>query len=145
MKAYKTKISIFSGTDFREVHKKSLILYREIKKKSKRRPYIRSVYFKKQKIFLELFWYHLYEKSNFRDKVRRLKYFPCAIDLLQNSRYEPVSKENLNRTNEILHRFAGITKNNEIFLVHVKENKQRNEKWLMSVFPLGNKKKKTFR
>jgi len=144
IKIYKTKVNKFSGTNFQEVCKKALGMYKQIKKKTKRRPYIRSVYFNKSKIFLELFWKHLQEKENFRDKTRRVKYFSCAIDLIQCSRFNPISKDNPNRSSEILHRFTGITKNNDLFFVQIKENKRNGEKWLMSVFP-KEKTKKTFR
>ena len=50
MQIYKTKARKFSGTEFREVHKPAFGLYTEIKKKSKRRTYVRSAYFNKEKI-----------------------------------------------------------------------------------------------
>ncbi len=136
MKVYQTKIKKIAGTDFSEVHRQALYFYKQLKRKTKRRPYIRSAYFKKDKIFLEFFWHHLYEKKNFRDKVRRMKYFPCAIELIRNSRCEPISKENPNRRSEILHRFAGTSKNHELFFVQIKEDKASGQKWLISVFPV---------
>lgn len=137
MKSYQTKAKKFTGSDFREVHKKAFGLYKQIKKKSKRRPYIRSVYFKKDKIFLELFWQHLFDKPNWRDRMRRLKYFPCAIELIRHSHFEPESKENPNRRTEILHRFGGVTKEKDMFFVQIKEDKRTGQKFLISVFPLG--------
>ena len=71
MQTYQTKTSKVSGSSFDEAYKKAFWLYKKIKKKTKRRPYIRSVYFNKQKIFLELFWNHLHEKLNHRDKLRK--------------------------------------------------------------------------
>lgn len=136
MKTYQTKVKRLTGTDHREVYKKAFGLYKQIKSKTKRRPHIRSAYFNKSKIFLETFWHHLREKKNFRDKVRRMKYFPCALELIRKSRFEPISKENPNKRSEILHRFAGITKDKELFFVQVKEDKRTGQKWLMSVFPL---------
>ena len=144
MKVYKTKSVKLSGTDFHEVYQKAFGSYQQIKKKTKRRPYVRSAYFNKSKIFLELFWRHLFEKKNWRDRSRRSKYFPCAIELIKNSRIDPVSKENPNRPSEILHRFTGITKDNDSFYVQIKEDKRRGEKWFMSVFP-KDETKKTFR
>lgn len=138
MKIYHVKTKKFAGTNYKEVHKKARSLYRELRKKTKRRPYVRSAYFKKEKIFLETFWHHLYEKENFRDKIRRMRYFSCAIELIQKSTFGPVSKENPNRRSEILHRFAGVTKENDLFFVHVREDKRTNQKWLMSVFPPEN-------
>lgn len=111
MQIYKTKANALSGTDFREIHNKA-------------------------KVFLELFWPHLYKKPNFRDKVRRLKYLPCAFELIQESRCEPISKENPNKRAEIFHRFSGITKSGTHFFVQIKEEKQSGKKWFISVFPI---------
>lgn len=135
MDIFKTKSKKLPGTHWRQVSKKAFSIYQEIRKKSKRRPYVRSAYFDKEKIFLEIFWRHLHEKENIRDKTRRVKYFSCAIDLIQNSKIKPISKENPNRKGEILHRFAGTTPDKEHFFVQIKEEKRTNEKWLMSVFP----------
>lgn len=134
MKVYQTKVKRLSGTDYREIHSRALNIYRQIKAKTKRRPYIRSAYFKKDKVFLDYFWQHLWQK-NWRDRVRRLKYYPCALDLIKNSRVEPISKQNPNKPTEILHRFAGFTKNKELFFVQIKEDKKTDQKSLMSIFP----------
>ncbi len=75
------------------------------------------------------------EKQNFRDKIRRMRYFSCAIELIQNSRSEPTSKENPNRCSEVLHRFTGTTKDNNFFFLQIKEDKRTGNKWLISVFP----------
>ena len=135
MKVYQTKTAKLTGTDFREVYQKAFGQYRQIKRKTKRRPYIRSAYFNKDKIFLELFWHHLREKQNFRDKIRRMRYFPCAIELIQNSRFRPASVKNYNRSSEILHRFIGVTRDDDLFFVQIKENKKTGNKWLISIFP----------
>ena len=76
MKVYKTKIKALAGTNYKEISKKAIGLYRQIKKKTKRRPYVRSAYFDKDKIFLGLFWSHLYDK-NYWDQTRRMKFFGC--------------------------------------------------------------------
>jgi len=41
MKVYKTRISKLSGSDYKEVNKKAFGLYNEIRRKTKRRPYVR--------------------------------------------------------------------------------------------------------
>lgn len=84
MQIYKAKGRKFSGSDFKEVHKKAYGLYSQLKKKTKRRPYVRSAYFNKEKIFLDFFWRHLFEKENWRDRMRRMKYFGCAVELIKN-------------------------------------------------------------
>jgi hypothetical protein len=135
MQVYKTKVKRLTGTDFQDVRKKAFGLHEQIRKKTKRRPYIRSAYFNREKIFLGLFWDHLFDKQNWRDRVRRLKYFPAGIELIQNTRFDPITKENPNKAGEVLHRFAGITSDNHLFYVQIKEDKRKGQKWLISVFP----------
>jgi hypothetical protein len=137
MKVYKTKSTKISGANFREVHSRALKIYKPIKSKTKRRPYIRSAYFKNDKIFLEFFWQHLFTKENWRDRMRRLKYFSCGLELIQNSKFDPESKENPNKKSEILHRFAGTSKDNDLFFLQIKESKKTGQKWLISIFPLN--------
>lgn len=136
IKAYQTKIKKLPGTNYSEVYKKAFGLYSTIKKRSKRRPYTRSAYFKKDKIFLSLFWQHLREKHH-KDRIRRLKFFPCAVELIRHSKFNSTSIENVDRKSEILHRFMGITSENEVFYVQIKENKRNGQKYLISVFPHG--------
>lgn len=135
IRAYQTKVQKLPGTNFSEANKKAFELYKQIKRKSKRRPYIRSAYFKKDKIFLGLFWQHLHEKLNLKDKTRRVKYFPCAVELIQNTKFDPSSKDDHNSKSDILHRFTGITSEKEIFFVQIKEDKKTAQKYLISVFP----------
>lgn len=132
---YRTKTNRLPGTHWNQVVKKAFGQYKQIRSKTKRRPYVRSAYFNKEKIFLELFWNHLHEKANIRDKTRRLKYFPCAIELIENCRYQPTSQNNPNRRDEKLHRFMGTTPNDEVFFVQIKEEKNSGQKWLISIFP----------
>lgn len=134
MKIFKSKFATLPGTNYPEVYKKAFALYKKIKSRSKRRPYIRSAYFGNNKIFLGLFWDHLNQK-NWHDRFRRVKYFPCAIDLIKNSKFAPSSKQNPNKPNELLHRFNGLTKNNDPFTVQIKEDKSTDQKWFLSVFP----------
>lgn len=137
MEIFQVKSERLSGTNFKEIYKIAFFHYQKIKKGTKRRPYVRSAYFNKEKIFLEFFWHHLHEKLNYRDKTRRVKYFSCAIELIQNSKLNPESKENVNRRSEIFHRFAGKTKNQDLFFVQIKEDKRTNQKWLVSIFPIN--------
>ena len=130
---YQTKTKKLPGTNYSEVRKYALFILKQIKKQTKRRPYIRSAYFNKQKIFFDYFWIHLLQK-NLRERTKRLKYFSCALDLIRNSKVAPTSKENVDNKNEILHRFAGKTKDKEVFFVQIKENKKSGKKYLMSCF-----------
>jgi hypothetical protein len=131
---YQTKSSKLPGTRFEEVIKEARVVFREIERKTKRKPYVRSAYFDKAKIFFDYFWNHLYQKS-LKERAKRLKYFKCAIELIEDSKNKPTSKENPNKKNEVLHRFAGLTKGRELFFVQIKEDKKTGNRDLMSVFP----------
>ena len=131
---YQTKVKKLSGTNYSEVKKNTDVIFKEIKSKTKRRPYVRSAYFKNQKIFFDYFWEHLFQKS-FDERTKRLKYFPCAIDLIKNSKNEPKFFSNPMKKSEILYRFSGLTKDKELFYVQIKENVKNDKKYLMSVFP----------
>lgn len=147
MDIYETKAKKLAGTDYKEIHRKALSAYNILRSKTKRRPYVRSAYFNKEKIFLGIFWSHLHEK-NYRDQKRRMRLFNCAVELIQKSRLSPVSKENIDKPREILHRFSGVTPDDEIFFVQIKEDRRKNQKWLMSIFPFEKwelKRKKTSR
>ena len=135
MQIYKTKTKKFHGPHFHTVHRQAFGLYTEIKKKTKRRAYVRSVYFDKEKVFLDLYWHHLFEKSNWRDRLRRMRFFGCALELIQNSHFKPNQTKNPNDVNEMLYRFYGMDANNEVFCVQIKENLKKKQKFLISVFP----------
>jgi hypothetical protein len=132
---YQTKSKKIPGTSYGEVMRNTFRIYGEIKKKTKRRPYVRSVYFKKEKVFLDYFREHLFQKSP-EERMGRLKFFKAAIELVEKSRNEPISKINPNKKNEIVHRFAGLTAEKELFYVHIKEDKKK-KKYFMSCFPPG--------
>lgn len=132
MTAYQTKVLKFAGTSYAEVSKKAHKLLGEIEKRTKRQPYIRSSYFKKEKVFLNYFWPHLKEKRR-REQMYRLKYLPCAIELIESSRQKPSIIRNPNRKDEIFYRFVGMTPEKEIFYVQIKADK-KGAKYFMSVF-----------
>lgn len=134
MKIYEAKTPKVPGSNYAEVYKKALAIYNKIRKKTRRRPYVRSAYFGKEKIFLQLYWNHLHEK-NFRDRTRRIKFFPCAIELIQQSRFDPRTIQTIERPSELLHRFAGKTPDGQMFCVQIKQEKRTGEKWLVSIFP----------
>lgn len=134
MIAFKTKKQKIAGTSFKEINKVAKTIFNRIKTKTRRTPYLRSKYFKKEKVFLNLFWRHLYKKNE-GDRVRRLKFYDCALDLIVNSHYNPETRENFKKKDELLHRFHGILKNGEKFVVQVKENKRTRRKDLISIYP----------
>ena len=129
---YQTKVKKFSGSRYGNLKKQATLLFNEISKKTKRRPYIRSAYFNKQKIFFDYFWPHLFQK-NPKERTNRLKYFGAALEVIKKLRNHPTSEENPHKKREILHRFAGLTKDKELFYVQIKEDKR--EKIFYVLFP----------
>ncbi len=138
MKFYQTKRKIIPGTSLKVVEKIASKLFRRIKSQTKRTPYIRSAYFKREKVFLNIFWSHLHDKR-IPDRVRRLKYFDCALDLIRNSRIKPSVKPNPNNKSEVLYRFLGQTKHRDLFVVQIKENRRSKRKDLISIIPQNKK------
>ncbi len=136
MEHYQTQTSRLTGTNYKEIYKKAINIYRNICRKTKRRAYIRSTYFKKSKIFLGPFWQHLEDKFSNNDKARRLKYYACALEIIEKSKINPTSKENIDKPSEIFHRFGGITRDQKSFYVQIKEDKRNGEKYLISIFPI---------
>lgn len=134
MKPHKVTTKKLSGTSYSEVERAARKLHNQISARTKRNPYIRSAYFHKDKVFINSFWQHLSQKPR-RDRKRRLKYYPCAIELLRNGRAAPVSKLNPNKSSETLYRFAGLTVDNELFYVQVREARRSRNKYFVSVFP----------
>ena len=134
MRIYQSKCGKLSGTNFSEVARDARAVLRKLTTKTRRRPHVRSAYFKKSKIFIGPFFAHTHEKS-WQDAVRRMKLFPCAIDLVKNSRYEPLSKQDPNNPHIMLHRFGGATRQKELFYVQIKEDKRTGNKYFMSCFP----------
>lgn len=74
-------------------------------------------------------------KKNWRDRVRRLKFYPAALELIRHTRIDPQVRMNPNKPKELLYRFHGITANGKKFSVHIKEGLARHQKILISVYP----------
>ncbi|QQR83690.1 hypothetical protein IPJ72_00545 [Candidatus Peregrinibacteria bacterium] len=134
MNTYLSRKTLIPGTNDQEVYKKAILIYRRLIAHTKRRPYVRSAYFGNQKIFLNYFWQHLWQK-NWKDRTRRLKLFACAIDLIKHSKFLTSTKINPNNHSELLHRFFGKSRGGESFVVQIKENITNGEKHLISIFP----------
>jgi hypothetical protein len=133
MISYKTKSKKISGSSYREVLHGMLSIYDRIRKRTKRRPYVRSAYFKKEKIFFDYFREHLFQKSP-KERMKRMKFFAPSVELIKNSRIKPVFMEK--SKGEKLYRFAGLTADGDAFFVQIKEDK-RKRKYFMSCFPPG--------
>lgn len=136
MKVHQVKARAYAGTDFEEVYPPARRYYNQIKASTKRQPYVRSLYFGREKVFIEPFWVHLNQKNR-KERNRRIKFFGCGIELLRTTRSTPITKTNPNKPNELLHRFAGITPSKDLFYIQVKENTRTKRKDLMSIFPAG--------
>jgi hypothetical protein len=130
---FHSKYAKLSGSDYSEVYSKARAIYDGLKSKTKRQPYIRSTYFK-SKVFLEMFWIHNAQKYR-GERMRRLRYYRCAIDLLQNSHIAPDEKLNPNGNHEKVFRFYGRAKSGDEFWVQVKEDKKTKGKYMMSIVP----------
>src|ERR1700712_5714165 len=128
MQVYVTRYSKLSGSNFAEVKLAAQAVYNQYVAHTKRQPYIRSKYFKNDKVFLAYFWDHLWQK-NWRDRMRRLKYLPAAPDLIKNSTFEPSTKQNVNKSSDRLHRFYGLTRDKDLFYIQIKEEVSSGKKY----------------
>lgn len=135
---YQSKVYLIAGSSLDEILIKVRGAYGSIRRKTKRRAYIRSAYFKKEKVFFDYFWIHLSQKNR-KTKTIRLKYFLAAIDLIENNRQTPITKENPLKRSELLHRFYGSTKEKHLFCIQIKQEKKTGRKYFMSVFPIEQK------
>jgi hypothetical protein len=135
MSIYKSKHSIVPGTSYVEVMAYVRHEYHTIQKRTPRRqPYIRSKYFRKDKIFVNQYFEHLNQK-NAADRLRRLKFYTCAIDVIRNCPSAPVAMQNPSKASETLYRYDASTKEGVSFAVQIRENKVTKRKDFMSAFP----------
>ena len=134
MKVFQSKFSALSGTDYKEVYSKARATFLEVKKKSKRKPYVRSTYFGNSKIFIDYFWEHLHQKNQ-TDRLRRLRFYACALELIKYTKFSPTIKEHINKPRHAMHRFYGRTSSKELFVVQILEDLKTDKKYFLSVFP----------
>lgn len=134
MDAYRTKAVPLSGSSGTEIRRQAEAIMRTERSGTKRQPYVRSSYFRNSKIFIQPFWQHAWDKS-WRDRARRLKYLPCALELIRHSHLAPVTRQSAQNPDDLLHRFKGVTSSGEAFFVQIRENKKTDRKDFMSVFP----------
>ena len=127
---YKTSASKFSGSSDDELYRKARAVYKSVVRSNRRMAYVRSKYFKGEKVFLDLFWEHLKQKSR-GERRRRIALYACAIELIQKTTIAPTE---FKRDNEQLYRFYGVSKDGTGFIVQIKRNSKGN-KFFMSVFP----------
>lgn len=138
-RVYTSKYSLLPGSAYDEVISRAHREHNFIKRRTKRQPYVKSKYFSGDKVFLNIFWNHLVQKRRGEQTVRA-KLYLCAIDLLRNTTFDPESIFGYDRPNEILHRFKGRSREGQLFVVQVRQNKKTGRKDFMSVFPTRTKR-----
>lgn len=132
---YQCKEEQLTGHRYVDVLPRARSLFRGLQRRTKRRPYIRSAYFQKEKIFIGAFWTHILQKLP-SDQARRLKLLPCALEVIRKSRNDPVTFIDPTQTNSLLHRFYGKSPDGRLFCVQVKQDKRSGKKRLLSAFPI---------
>lgn len=130
---FTSKQNLLAGSSYDEVVAVARKEFNAIRKLTKRQPYVRSSYFRGDKIFVTIFWDHLMQKHR-RNRTLRLKFYKAAIDLLRNTTYAPDTIFDSKDKNTLLHRFYGKTREGIAFCVQVKEDKRSGRKDFMSVF-----------
>jgi hypothetical protein len=136
LEIFRAQVAEYRGTSVAELMKYARLEYHTIQKRTPRRiPYVRSKYFVKDKIFLNTFWDHVNQKR-VSDKIRRLRLFGCAIELIRKSPLAPETVQSPTNGNELLHRMYGVSTNSTVFCVQIKENKKTHRKDFISVFPI---------
>lgn len=133
MKKYQSKARLLPGTSYDEVQIAARREHKKVIALTKRRPYARSAYFNKSKVFLSPFWDHTMQKTR-KVKTQRLKLYAAAIDLVRNSHHDPETIIEANSPSVLLHRFYGITRDGVEFCVQIKQHKRTGRIDLMSVF-----------
>jgi hypothetical protein len=129
--AFLVKMQPLAGSTEERARKNALEYYQAIKRKTKRKPYIRAAFFEKQKIFLDVFWSHTFEKSR-KVRAERFKLFPCAIELLEKTTKTPEIYIPTQKKSETWLRFFGRTTTGVHFVVQVKSRLGRF--YLISVY-----------
>jgi len=136
MNVYKSKANELRGTNLEEITKLARRHYHIIESKNPHRiPHVKSKYFTKGKVFINNYWEHNNQKTP-RERMMRLRLYPCAIDLLRNTTYPPDTIYTNVDMNIGLHRFYGQTPNGKYFCIQVQENKRNGRKEFISVFPI---------
>lgn len=132
MNIYRSRYTKYQGTHAEAVAA-ARREYHAIQKRTPRRaPYVRSQYFRKDKIFINTFWDHLKQKAP-AERSARIRFYHCALDLLRNTSIAPVITKSQESDIELC-RFYGQTTDGIYFCVQVKSNIRNHRKDFMSVF-----------
>jgi hypothetical protein len=134
IKFFQSKYNEMAGTSYCELINKAHAIVNALNPNHRRKENVHCGYYSGEKIFFEYFWQHQSNKPP-ADKMRRIRFFQCAVDLLQNTTYAPNIEPSGKNSSELWLSFYGKTKSGVKFVVHLKSN-QRGNKYLMSIFPL---------
>jgi hypothetical protein len=135
---YSSRYGLLPGSSYDEVVAAARKEFNTIRKITKRQPYVRSKYFRGDKIFMTIFWDHLMQKHP-KERRKRLKFYMAAIDLLRHTTQHPETSIETTQQQVFLHRFYGSTSEGVEFCVQVKVDKRSGRKDFMSVFQRKNK------
>lgn len=142
MSYFQSKYHQLPGTSYQEVINAAYYHHQKLQRRNpRRRVYVRSKYFKRDKVFLTLFWPHLLQKRK-GEQIRRAKLYLCALDLLRN--YQDLDGAVIDRSHpeSVLLRFKGRTKDGVLFIVQVKYQIRSDRRDFISVYPTNNQDKK---
>ncbi|MFI5212379.1 MAG: hypothetical protein ACHQTE_00265 [Candidatus Saccharimonadales bacterium] len=139
MNIYHSKYTLLHGSSYDEVVTLARKEFNTIRRMTKRQPYVRSKYFRADKIFITTFWDHLMKRHR-KDRMLRLKFYKAGISLLRNTTEAPETIFDESNKNILLHRFYGVTADGKYFCVQVKEDKRSGRKDFISVFDRKPKK-----
>jgi hypothetical protein len=135
MKFYQSKQSLLPGSGYDEILLTARKVYKRICVKTRRIPYVNSKYkgFRTPKIFLDLFWTHIFQKHQ-KERRIRLKFYACAIDTLHYSTIEPELQKSFDPAIRF-YRLYGVSREGHKFCIQIKEELKTGRKYFMSVFP----------
>ena len=137
MHYWKVKALPLRVRTYDQARKEVLEIFKELKGKSKRKLSIKSRYFNKDKVFLDFFWDHLLQKP-LAQRKDRLRFMPCALELIHLNTLKPSVKTNPHKPEEQLYRFYGKTPQGSRFVVQLKKTAQGSLQF-MSAFPTNKK------
>jgi len=138
-KYFQSKYSKLTGSSLEELALAMRRVYKLTVGTSRRKPSINSKckLFKTPRVFLDLYWPHLNQKTP-RERFRRMSLYECALDVIRNSHIKPIiSKSSDGKA--VYYRFYGITKDRIKFCVQIKEEVKTGQKYFMSAYPVRDK------
>ena len=74
VKQFHSKKALLPGSSYSEVVARARKEFNTVRKLTKRQPYVRSKYFRGDKIFMTVFWDHVMQKHR-KDRTNRLRFY----------------------------------------------------------------------